>query len=51
MHVDSLACIRVKGGMNERFTIDNGVRKGCIMSLLPLHVYVDAAIKEVKMGM
>ena len=32
LYVDSLACVRVKGGVSERFRIDSGVRKGCIMS-------------------
>ena len=26
MHVDSLACVRVKGDESERFRIDSGVR-------------------------
>ena len=32
MYVDSLACIRVKGGESKWFRIDIGVRQGCIMS-------------------
>ena len=32
MYVDSLSCVRVKGGMSEWFRIDSGVRQGCIMS-------------------
>ena len=32
MYVDSLACVRIKGGESELFRIDNGVRQGCIMS-------------------
>ena len=41
MYVDSLACIRVKGGENERFRIDSGVRQGCITSLWLFNVYMD----------
>ena len=49
MYVDSLACVRVKGGVSERFTIDSGVRQGCIMSPWPFNVYMDAVMKAVKM--
>ena len=40
MYVNSLACVRLKGG----------VRQGCIMSPWVLNVYMDA-VMEVKMGM
>ena len=29
MYVDSSACIRIKGGISEQFSIDSGVRQGC----------------------
>ena len=32
MYVDSLTCVRVKGGEIERFRIDSLVRQGRIMS-------------------
>ena len=32
MFVDSLVCVRVKGGESEQFRIDSAVRQGCIMS-------------------
>ena len=32
MYVNSLACVRVKGGENECFRINSGVRHGCVMS-------------------
>ena len=54
MYVDSLACVRVKrvkGGVSERFRIDSGVRQGCIISPWLFNVYMDAVMKEVKMGM
>ena len=51
IYVNSLSCIRVKGGDNERFRIDRGVRQGCNMSPWFFNVYIDAVMKEVKMGM
>ena len=33
MHVNRLACVRVKDGERECFRIDSGVRQYCIMSL------------------
>ena len=47
-YVDSSACVRVKGG--ERFRIDSGVKQGCIMFPWHFNVYMDAVMKEVKMG-
>ena len=32
MYVNSLACVRVKGGESEYFRTDSGVRQVCIMS-------------------
>ena len=51
MYVYSLACVRVKGGENDPCRIDSGVRQGCLMSLWLFNVYMDAVMKEVKMGM
>ena len=48
---NSLACVRVKRCESECFRTDSGVRKVCIMSLWLFSVYMDAAMKEVKMGM
>ena len=45
------ACVRVKGGVSERFGIDSGMRQGCIRSPWLFNVYIDAVMKEVKMGM
>ena len=42
---------RVKGGKSERFRIDSGVRQGCIISPWFFNVYMDAVMKEVKLGM
>ena len=49
MYMDSLACVRVKGGENEQFRI-NGGRQGFILSPWLFNVYMDAVMKEVKMG-
>ena len=36
MYVNSLACVRVKGGESECFRINSGMRQGCIMFPLAL---------------
>ena len=51
MYVNSLSCVRVKRGESECLKIDCGVRQGCIMSLWLLNVYMDAVMKEMKLGM
>ena len=51
MYVNSLACIRVKGGESECFRINSGVRQRCIISLWLFNVYMDAVMNEVKMWM
>ena len=51
MYVDSLACVRVKGGESECFRIDSAVRQGCIMSPCLFNAYMDGVLKEVKRGM
>ena len=50
MYEDSLACLGVKRGMSERFRADSGVRQGCIMFPWLFNVYIDAKMKEVKIG-
>ena len=51
IYVDSLVCVKVKGDENEQFRIDSGMIQGCIMSPWLFNVYMDALMKEVKMGM
>ena len=51
IYVDSSSCVRLKGDESERCMIDSGVRQGCIMSPWLFNVYMDAVMKEVKMGM
>ena len=36
--------------MSEQFGVDSGVRRGCIMSPWLFNVYMDAVMREVKMG-
>ena len=51
MYFDSLACVKVKWGVNEQFRIDSEERQGCIMSPWLFNVYMDTVMKEVKVGM
>ena len=51
VYVANLDCVRVKGGESECFRIDSGDRQVCIMSHWLFNVYMDAVMKEVKMGM
>ena len=50
MYVNSIACVRVKGGESECFRIDSGVRQGCIISPWLFNVNMDAVMKKVKVG-
>ena len=49
MYINSLACIRVKGGESECYRITS-VRQGCIMSPWLFNVYMDTLMKELKIG-
>ena len=51
MYVNSLACGRIKGGENDCFRVDSGMREVCIMSPWLFNVDDDAAIKQLKIGM
>ena len=44
MYVDSSACVRIKGGVNEWFRIYSGAREGCIMSPWLFNVYMDGVM-------
>ena len=46
----NLTCVIVKGIKNTCFRINSDVRQGCIMSPSLFNVYMDAVMKEVKMG-
>ena len=49
--VDSSGCFKLKKDESDRFRIDSGSETGIIMSTLVLFVYMDAVMKEMKMGM
>ena len=51
IYVNSLACVRVKGGESGCFRIDRGVRQGYIISPWFFNVFMYAVLKEVKMEM
>ena len=51
MYVNSLACVKVKGGESECFRINSGMRQRCNMSPWLFNVYKDVVMKDVKMGM
>ena len=51
IYVNILVCVRVKGSESECLRIDSDVRQGCIMSPWLFNVYMEAVMKEVKMGM
>ena len=40
MYVNSLACVRVKGGENKCFRIDSGVKQREVLFLLGFSMYI-----------
>ena len=50
MYVNSLASVRVKGGESECFRVDSGVRQGCIIFLWLFNAFMNAVMKELRMG-
>ncbi len=42
--------VRVKGELSESFSVEVGVRQGCIMSPWLFNIYMDGCIREVKVG-
>ena len=50
MYFNTLACVRVQGGESKCFKIGSGMKQGCIMSPWLFNVYMDAVIKDVKVG-
>ena len=50
MYVNSLVCVSVNGGESDCFRINAG-RHGCIISPWLFSVYMDAVMKEAKIGM
>ena len=50
MYVNRLTCFRVKRSESEFFRIERVVRQGCIMFPWIFNVYMNAVMKEGKMG-
>ncbi len=42
--------VRVNGELSESFTVEVGVRQGCVMSLRLFNIYMDGCIREMKVG-
>ena len=40
MYVNSLACVRVKGGESKCFKTNRGMRQGCMMSSWLFNLYI-----------
>ena len=51
IHNGSSACVRIKCGEIEWLRTDSRVRQRCIMTPWLFTVYLDAVMKEVKIGM
>ena len=51
IHVNCLACVRVKRCERECFRINSGVRQYCIMFPWLFNVNMETVRKELKMGM
>ena len=50
MHINSLACVRVKERESKSLRINSGLKQGCIISSWLFSVHMNAVKKEVKMG-
>ena len=46
MYINSLACVKIRGGQSETFRIDRGVKQGCIVPSCLFNVYMYAVMKE-----
>ena len=51
IYVDRSAFVRIKRSESKWFKTDSGVRQVCIVSPWLLNVYMNAVMKEVKIGM
>ena len=47
-HIDSLACVKVKGIENEWFLTDSCTRQGSIIPLWLFNIYMDGIMKGVE---
>ena len=50
MYINNLAYVRIKINESECFRINSSMRQGSIMSPRLFNVYMDAVIKELKIG-
>src|SRR5678815_4623106 len=50
MYDDSEACVRINGVKSDWFSINRGVRQGCVMSPWLFNLYMDGVMKELKVG-
>ncbi len=44
------ASLRVNGVLSESFSVEVGVRQGCVMSPWLFNIYMDGCIREMKVG-
>ncbi len=44
------ASVRVNGELSESFSVEVGVRQGCVMSPWLFNTYMDGCIREMKVG-
>ncbi len=44
------ATVRENGELSESFSVEVGVRQGCVMSPWLFNIYMDGCIKEIKVG-
>ncbi len=44
------ASVRVNGELSESFSVEVGVRQGCVMSPWPFSIYIDGCIREMKVS-
>ncbi len=42
------ACLKVDGELSDSFTVGNGVRQGCLMSLWLLNILMERCMREMK---
>src|SRR5678815_2512593 len=50
MYDDSEACVRINGVKSDWFSINSGMRQGCVMSPYLFNLYMDGILKELEVG-
>ena len=46
-YVDSKACVRVRNDVSQWFSVNVGLRQGCVMSPWLFNVYMDGVVRKV----